>query len=278
MQKQTYEKHIHDDPDFPFFFHSGMQAPAYCPDLLHWHESIELLYVLRGTIRVMCGEAVVTAQAGELVIVPPNALHNIVRAGDEPAVYHCLIIDKSFSDGLKIYLSDMRFRPSAASPEAGELFERIAAEMAEKRALYKLSVRSYAAALLVYLYRECRVAGEEEPPGRGSHKIEMVKTVIEYLRLHFGEDLSIEALCGVVGFSKYYLCRTFRQITGSTVVDYLNSLRCAHALQLLSSGEYTVGECAEKCGFRNLSYFAKVYRRYRGCSPSDELGKASVAT
>ena len=82
----------------------------------------------------------------------------------------------------------------------------------------------------------------------------------------------------MVGFSKYYLCRTFRQITGSTVVDYLNSLRCAHALQLLSSGEYTVGECAEKCGFRNLSYFAKVYRRYRGCSPSDELGKASVAT
>lgn len=72
MQKQTYEKHIHDDPDFPFFFHSGMQAPAYCPDLLHWHESIELLYVLRGTIRVMCGEAVVTAQAGELVIVPPT--------------------------------------------------------------------------------------------------------------------------------------------------------------------------------------------------------------
>lgn len=62
------------------------------------------------------------------------------------------------------------------------------------------------------------------------------------------------------------------------MVDYLNSLRCSHALQLLSSGEYTVGECAEKCGFHNLSYFAKVYRRYRGCSPSDELGKASVAT
>ena len=277
MQKQIYEKHIHDDPDFPFFFHVRMQAVPYSPDLFHWPESIELLYVLEGTLRAVCGEEVVTARAGDLVIVPPNALHAVCADG-APAVYHCLIVDKSFSDGLKLYLSGMRFRPCAASPEAGELFGRIAAEVTEKRALYKLSVRSYVMALLVFLCRDCRVAGEEELPGRGTHKIEMVKTVIEYLRLHFGEDLSIEDLCGVVGFSKYYLCHAFRQITGSTVVDYLNSLRCSHALQLLSSGEYTVGECAEKCGFHNLSYFAKVYRRYRGCSPSDELGKASVAT
>lgn len=204
MQKQIYEKHIHDDPDFPFFFHVRMQAVPYSPDLFHWHESIELLYVLEGTLRAVCGEEVVTARAGDLVIVPPNALHAVCADG-APAVYHCLIVDKSFSDGLKLYLSGMRFRPCAASPEAGELFGRITAEVTEKRALYKLSVRSYVMALLVFLCRDCRVAGEEELPGRGTHKIEMVKTVIEYLRLHFGEDLSIEDLCGVVGFSKYYL-------------------------------------------------------------------------
>lgn len=51
MQKQIYEKHIHDDPDFPFFFHVRMQAVPYSPDLFHWHESIELLYVLEGTLQ-----------------------------------------------------------------------------------------------------------------------------------------------------------------------------------------------------------------------------------
>lgn len=72
MQKQIYEKHIHDDPDFPFFFHVRMQAVPYSPDLFHWHESIELLYVLEGTLRAVCGEEVVTARAGDLVIVPPT--------------------------------------------------------------------------------------------------------------------------------------------------------------------------------------------------------------
>ena len=161
MQKQIYEKHIHDDPDFPFFFHVRMQAVPYSPDLFHWHESIELLYVLEGTLRAVCGEEVVTARAGDLVIVPPNALHAVCADG-APAVYHCLIVDKSFSDGLKLYLSGMRFRPCAASPEAGELFGRIAAEVTEKRALYKLSVRSYVMALLVFLCRDCRVAGDRK--------------------------------------------------------------------------------------------------------------------
>ena len=65
MQKQIYEKHIHDDPDFPFFFHVRMQAVPYSPDLFHWHESIELLYVLEGTLRAVCGEEVVGGGLGD---------------------------------------------------------------------------------------------------------------------------------------------------------------------------------------------------------------------
>lgn len=193
-------------------------------------------------------------------------------------MYHCLIVDKSFSDGLKLYLSGMRFRPCAASSEAGELFGRIAAEVTEKRALYKLSVRSYVMALLVFLCRDCRVAGEEELPGGALIKSRWSRPSSNIYACILGRICPSRTSAGWWGSANTTWCHAFRQITGSTVVDYLNSLRCSHALQLLSSGEYTVGECAEKCGFHNLSYFAKVYRRYRGCSPSDELGKASVAT
>ena len=70
--------------------------------------------------------------------------------------------------------------------------------------------------------------------------------------------------------SKYYFCRAFKQATGQTVTQYINWVRCSHARRLLASGECNVGEAAERCGFHNLSYFTRVYRRQYGRVPSKE--------
>ena len=68
--------------------------------------------------------------------------------------------------------------------------------------------------------------------------------------------------------SKYYFCRIFKNITGSTVIKYLNMYRCMKARELLSSGKYTVSEAALECGFENMSYFSKTYKAYSGSVPS----------
>lgn len=275
MIPSVYEKHVHDDPDFPFYFHCRMRSEGRSPDLFHWHESIELLYILEGSCHVICGQRAVQACAGDLVIIPPGALHAIYQAEEDPApaVYHCLIVDKSFCDANRLYLSDMWFTERLRSSKAASLMLAIAREVAEKRDFYKLQVQSLAVSLLIQLFREaCTAAPPEERESGG--KTRMVKAAMEYMRVHFAEPLTIESICAAVGFSKYYLCHGFRELTGCTVLDYLNSLRCAYAAQLLSSGSYTAAECAEKSGFHTPSYFAKVYRKYRGCAPSDERRRA----
>lgn len=271
MIPSVYEKHVHNDPDFPFYFHTAMRSEGRSPALFHWHESIELLYLLEGSCCVVCGQKTVRAAAGDLVVINPGALHAIYQAEEDPApaVYHCLIIDKSFCDANRIRLSGMWFTERLRSPEAASLMLAIARETAEKREFYKLQVQSLAASLLIRLCREARaVPPPEERDGGG--KTRMVKAAMEYMRVHFADPLTIEAVCAAVGFSKYYLCHGFRELTGCTVLDYLNSLRCDYAAQLLASGRYTAAECAEKSGFHTPSYFAKVYRKYRGCPPSAE--------
>lgn len=273
MQNLYYEKHVHDDPAFPFYFHHRTQALPFFPDQFHWHESIEVLYMLEGCCTVAGGRETITAHAGDVVVINSNELHTIYTETGH-GVYHCLIVDKTFCDELSLDLSEMWFEPLSRSPELDRLFAAIAEETQRRPPLYKLNVRACAQQLLVYLYRHCLVENPSVHAPEANHKTALVKAVIAYLRAHFREEISMDQIGAALGFSKYYLCHAFREVTGSTVVDTLNSIRCAYALQMLSTGRYTVSECAEQCGFSTLSYFSRTYRRYRGCAPSEERRRA----
>jgi AraC-like DNA-binding protein len=52
------------------------------------------------------------------------------------------------------------------------------------------------------------------------------------------------------------------------MVRYINILRCEHARKMLQNGNYRVEEVAYLCGFDNMSYFSKTYKKYMGCLPS----------
>ena len=76
-----------------------------------------------------------------------------------------------------------------------------------------------------------------------------------------------ERMARAMGMSKFYLCREFKRATGQTVIEYVNSYRIQKAAQLISGG-YTVSEAARACGFENMSFFTKTFKKYLGCLPS----------
>ena len=144
-------------------------------------------------------------------------------------------------------------------------------EMEEKRTYYKAAVKAAAMELLLLLFREYTVEAETDSAA-GSRRLEWVKEALAYIRTHYREELSIDGICGRIGISKYYFCRVFREITGRTVVEHINFIRCSMARRMLLSGRYNVSESAEQCGFRNLSYFTRTYKRQFGELPSAKQG------
>ena len=138
----------------------------------------------------------------------------------------------------------------------------------EAAAYFKTAVKAETLSLFTHIYRTA--SRQDLPEGQqNSRKLDMVRSAISYIRQHFTEDITVDDICRHLGFSKYYFCREFRRITGRTVTDTINLLRCSHAKSLISSGRCNVSESAERSGFRNLSYFSKTYKRYNGILPSD---------
>ena len=97
----------------------------------------------------------------------------------------------------------------------------------------------------------------------------MVKKGIKYISKHLKEALTVDEIADYAGYSKYYFCRCFKDITGYTVNSYINQAKIARTYKILCRGESTVGDVAAEYGFSDISYFTKVFKKYSGMTPSE---------
>ena len=88
-----------------------------------------------------------------------------------------------------------------------------------------------------------------------------------YIRSNFTKKLSLDNIAIYVGISKYHLCREFKTLTGNTIIEFINTLRCTEAKRLIEKG-MRVSEAAYTCGFDNLSYFSRTFQHIIGHEPS----------
>ena len=269
MQPSIFEAHRDMDPRFPIIFHlDTLQGPAQSGEALHWHEDVELLFCIQGEGCVLSNASRIPMKEGELAVVNANHLHMVLAEG--LCRYYCLIVGKALTQGLDLPLGEFLLQERIAAPEIQTRFQCIIREMEERQPYYKPAVLAEVAALSALICRSY-AAGEDAPQNaRRDNRVEMVKSAVAYIRANCAQELSVDEICRHAGFSKYYFCRTFKEITGFTVVGYINFLRCQNARALFSSGEYNISESAERSGFHNMSYFTRTYKALMGGLPSEQ--------
>lgn len=98
----------------------------------------------------------------------------------------------------------------------------------------------------------------------------VVKT-LESIVGQYDKKLSIEGVSEELGISASYLSRRFKKVTGSTFLEILNEYRVIQSVKLLASGQYRVGEIAEKTGFSDYKHFYSVFKKCTGISPSEYI-------
>ncbi len=105
-------------------------------------------------------------------------------------------------------------------------------------------------------------------------KDDLIEKVRAYIDKRIDDDtLAIPDIAAEVGMSRAAFYSHFKQLTDITPQDYLTHYRIEHAKQLLSQGEFTISECAYKCGFSDPKYFSRVFKKAEGMSPSAFIEK-----
>jgi len=97
---------------------------------------------------------------------------------------------------------------------------------------------------------------------------ETIRRAERFIKEHYGEELSLDAVADEVGLSKSYFSTIFKEETGKGFAPFLNEIRIARAKDMLRNYAAPVSEISSMVGFVDQSYFSKVFKAIVGISPA----------
>lgn len=265
MENYIYETHSIRDPLLPFIFHKRFDVSERDHFALNWHKNIELLYCIGGSGYVRCGLERTAFSQGDLFVVNADIPHDV--GSDCLVSYRCLIVDDSFCEDNGIPIGRLRFRPLIRDEKMGRLFEAVTEAFDRRDSGRICAVADIRFAVLDLIRNLCAAYGASEYGSTQKVSIAHVKKALTYIRAHMAEPISLEAMAGFVGISKFHLSHIFKEFTGQRIIETVNLIRCAEARRLIEEG-MGVSAAAAACGFENLSYFSRTFRRICGILPS----------
>ena len=92
--------------------------------------------------------------------------------------------------------------------------------------------------------------------------------MLEYIKTHFPEDITLQDIADSASVSKSECIRCFHTVLKTSPVTYLNKYRLQYAAGLLSTTSWKISYICDQCGFRDIGYFSKSFKKMYGCSPS----------
>ena len=94
-------------------------------------------------------------------------------------------------------------------------------------------------------------------------------SIAAYIDANYASDLSLQSISQALNYSEAYFCKLFKQCFGVNFSAYLNDYRIEKAKELLTNTDIGVKDISEACGYADSSYFARVFKRQTGQTPSD---------
>lgn len=230
----------------------------------NWHEHIELLFCKSGVGSVQLDDRKYSFKEGDFVIVNSQVIHSLTGISD--ICFDFAHIDRSFLALNEIDTSALRFSEYIKNDDTiKELFLQLKESLGYEDTFKKARVNKDVIALMLYI---CENYIDERSQADITDMVfERVKKVMFYLKQNFDKELTLEEIAKKAGINKYQLAREFKLSTGDSVFEFINSLRCKEARNMLKK-DASVTEAALSCGFSNLSYFSRTYKRYTGELPS----------
>ena len=269
----------HGEVRFPFNIYPCTIPGDFRQVAVHWQDSMELVYIKRGSGLVQTGAQVCTAQSGDIFVLTPGTLHAIRQTERCTMEYENIIFDVELLGGAEDLCAEKYLLPLQSGRlslpvrltpndlcylQAAACLREVEEANRAKRPGYELLVKGALLRFLALLIAQGRQCLSTE-----TADTQRLKTVLQWLSAHYAEPLRVADAAGVCSFSASHFMRWFRQMTGQSFIAFLNEYRLNTAAETLRTTDETVLTIASRCGFENLSYFNRAFKAHFGMTPRE---------
>ena len=231
----------------------------------HFHNSIELTYVLDGEFKTVVNGRTYVVQKDSLVIFSSYSTHANLR--DKRAKTIVMTIPPELIGAASGRMSGKIFRETvvtnpAVCEEVLYCMKRLIRHKADHM-LDTCIVKGYAYVIIGLLIEKVGLMDI------GNNKTDyFFKDILAYIDENYASPLSLDKIAAKFGYSKYSFSHLFNSYFSCTLTDYVNSLRARSAANMLLSEDLSMTEIAMRAGFESLRTFYRVFKNCYGCTPS----------
>lgn len=307
-EKYLNSVNLYVDTDFPYLVLDVIDDRSYPRNpgfqVMHWHEDLQFIYVLGGSIEVKTLDNTVSVQAGEGIFINKNVVHFVRRTGEchyNSFIFPAQFLEFSFHSPAKLFVDVV------VENEQFSLFHFTSGEEWQEKALMLLCrlselSRCYSSgdtgAQRLQYRRERSVCESDGTDRRGFYVYEVLvllsalwltmrKNILlppkqqestvsmrmqKFLRCieqHYPEDLTLEDIAESASVSKSECLRCFHLTLQTTPYKYLMEYRLSKAAELLKKTDQPVSDISACVGFHQVSHFGKCFKEKTGYSPRE---------
>ena len=218
----------------------------------HTHPALELVYYVQGTGESFIGPQLHPVQRHVLAIIPAHIPHDQTNFTDLTSI--CVGVCQSGLEPLQGTWND-------TGGVMGKLFSSIHDELTQRKQGYELVTRGL---LLEVQGLTQRLAHEAAQPPQ---KAALVNKAVEIIQRCDGA-LSVADIASQLYISKDYLRHLFGEYAGQSPLQCILQARLEKAQALLGDKNLRISEIAERCGFEDVPYFSRFFRKVTGQTPT----------
>ena len=240
---------------------------------LHYHDELEFIPVYENDFYIVVDDETYIAEAGDVIFVNSGVPHRtystkpsrtgLVQFRENNYIDHDIVKAVKYSTKLNS-LTECKVR-IIKNEELFSSVDSIITEFCERNSAYEIYVRSYIYKTLGCLYRMGVLIDSEQV--YGTKEVQKILPAISYINKNYSENITLADMSEMLSFDSSYFCRIFKTAIGATFTEYLNFVRICRAEKLLSRTRDSILDISEAVGFSSVSYFNRVFKKYRNCSP-----------
>lgn len=237
----------------------------------HWHQSLELIVVMKGQVDINVNNAPYRLDAGDLILINSNEVHEL---HSEDATMVALQIKLDLLKEVVVDIKKMYFDCNTANTENPELFgniKRIVAQILQHNINASEFVDLKNASLVYELIFELCThfsCDEQEKAYQSKESLDRLRRILDYINSHYDENISLQEVAKQEYLSVPYLSKYFKKKLGLSFSEYLKNLRLHYAVNDLLNETLTIDKIATKNGFPNVRSFVTAFSEKYGELPS----------
>jgi YesN/AraC family two-component response regulator len=270
---------LYGDFEAPFSIEYARRTDRFTMPAEHFHAQYEIYYLISGERYYFIRDRTFHIRSGDLVLINTQELHK-TSAAERPEHERVVIyffesfLHQTYSEHMDLLLGPfrqespvLRFR-SKEMPYVESLISMMVKEMQVKQAGSEIRMKHIAIDLLLLAARHPNKK-EMTPLPLDSPLHQKISDIARFIGSHISDDLTLSSLAKIFYISPYYLSRTFKEVTGFTLTEYVHTVRIRQAQKLLKESNLSITEISSSVGFDNFSHFGKIFKKFTSRSPRE---------